>query len=213
MSHDRFFAVGTNELETREFLGPEMLSRLEGVSSFNLLEPAMRGADARDPLARFATLDLRHYLPDDILTKVDRMSMAHSLELRAPLLDYRLVEFAARLPSRLKIAGGESKVILKRAFGDLLPPTVLKQRKRGFSPPIEEWLREELRPMLDEALHDRRIEEAGFFRLDEMRTMAEEHFSRRRSRRSLLWRFLFFTRWYHKHLEQNAPPVHVATSN
>ncbi|MCA9247604.1 MAG: asparagine synthase (glutamine-hydrolyzing) [Planctomycetales bacterium] len=213
MSDEQLFAVGVSELEAGEFFDPEFMSQLANDSTYGLLSGDLQRCDRTDPLARFSSLDLYRYLPDDILTKVDRTSMANSLELRAPLLDYRIVEFAAQLPYNAKIQGEETKVILKRAFKDLLPDDVLQQRKRGFSPPVENWLRDELRPLLEEALHDPLIEQSGIFRLPEIRAMAEEHFSHRRGRRSLLWRYLFFTRWYHRHLERTAHSYHAAASH
>ncbi len=202
MGAHEFFAVGTAELETRELLHPDFIAGIpQGVTYARLRSP-LAGADQSDPLAPFSALDLHHYLPDDILTKVDRMSMAHSLELRAPLLDYRIIEFAASLPHTMKIRDGQTKYLLKQAFANRLPPEVLEQRKRGFSPPVQEWLRNELRDDLEAALHDPDIEAAGIFQLDEMRSLAEEHFSRRRGRRSQLWRYLFFARWWHRHRNQ-----------
>jgi asparagine synthase (glutamine-hydrolysing) len=153
---------------------------------------------SKDPLAPFSTLDLQHYLPDDILTKVDRMSMAHSLELRAPFLDYRVVELAATWPAEWKINEGATKIVLKETFGDDLPPAVLKQRKWGFSLPIEHWLRQELRPVLEDALNDSQIESSGIFCMKEIRSLAHEHLSGARERTDVLWRYLFFTRWWHR---------------
>lgn len=193
----RLFAVGTNELETRELLHPGFLEEMGETSTYDFIRHDIEKTDPHDPLAPYSSLDLHRYLPDDILTKVDRMSMAHSLELRAPLMDYRVVEYAATLPCRLKIRDGITKFVLKEAFRSELPDQILQQRKRGFSPPIQNWLKNELRPHLEEALHDREIEQAGIFCQSEMKAMAEEHFTGRRGRRSLLWRYLFFVRWWH----------------
>lgn len=106
-----------------------------------------RNADSGDHLGRILYTDIKTYLPGDILVKVDRMSMANSLETRAPLLDYRVVEFAARLPSALKLHGREKKYMLKQAFSELLPEDVLYRRKMGFSVPLADWLRQELKPL------------------------------------------------------------------
>ncbi len=92
-------------------------------------------------LSRFLTFDQRYYLPDDFLQKVDRMSMAHSLEVRPPYLDHRIVEFAARLPERFKISGRRQKVILKRLMRRKLPISVLHRTKTGLDIPAHDWLR------------------------------------------------------------------------
>lgn len=203
MDGDEYFAVGSEEMEAREFLSPDFLRSLNGVSTYELLRPQIAAGDHSDRLAPLAYLDAQRYLPDDILVKVDRMSMAHSLEVRAPLLDYRVVELAATLPHDWKIAGGDTKVILKDAFRSELPPVVLEPRKRGFSMPLAKWLRGELRPALEEALSDISLAQSGLFNLAELRGLAQEHWSGARDRRGQLWRFLFFARWWHKH--QGAP--------
>ncbi len=198
MAEDEYFAVGAEEMEAREFLSPDYLRLLNGVSTYELLRPQIAAGDHSDRLAPFAHLDAQRYLPDDILVKVDRMSMAHSLEVRAPLLDYRVVELAATLPQDWKISDGDTKVILKNAFRAELPAMVLEPRKRGFSMPLAKWLRGELRPALEEALHDRSLAASGMFNMRELRGLAQEHWSNARDRRGQLWRFLFFARWWHK---------------
>ncbi|MGD9857242.1 MAG: asparagine synthase (glutamine-hydrolyzing), partial [Planctomycetaceae bacterium] len=149
------FAVGTQELETQEILSKGFLRQIERSVLEDLGEsPPTNGHRPGDPLAPYSAFDVNWYLPDDILTKVDRMSMAHSLEVRAPFLDYRVIEYAARLPVGWKISGQETKAILKEVFRDDLPEVVLSPRKRGFSIPLEEWFRNELKPELNAALHD-----------------------------------------------------------
>ena len=196
MDNRHFFAVGTRELETREILTPEFLETVSGTSTFELVRPYMESGDASDPLAPYATLDVNSYLPDDILTKVDRMSMAHSLEVRAPFLDYRVAELAARLPYDWKITGGDTKVILKEIFAEDLTPSVLQPRKRGFSMPLEHWLRHDLRPHLEEVLDDSALRQAGILDMKEARNWANEHWSGVRNRDGQLWRILVFSRWW-----------------
>ena len=196
-SHFLHFAVGTDEWETAEFLDPEFLATMSPVSTFEFVAGHMEQANGGDRLAPYSFLDLHHYLPDDILVKVDRMSMAHSLELRAPFLDFRLVELAARLPFDWKVRNGATKAILKDAFSDRLPAEVAVQRKQGFSLPMDEWLRGELRPLLEDAIDDSAVRAAGIFNMREIRLLADEHLSARRERSDLLWRYLFFVRWWH----------------
>ena len=208
MDHYEHFAVGTDELETRELLSPEFLESVAPGSTYQMLRSGLAAGDPTDALAPFSALDIHHYLPDDILTKVDRVSMAHSLELRAPFLDYRLVELAATMPSHWKIRGAHGKAILKDAFMADLPAEVLEPRKRGFSVPMGQWLRGELRSDLEDALGDRQIEQSGVFQMQEVRALAEEHFSGRRDRSSQLWRYLFFVRWWHgRHTHLTSQPL------
>ncbi len=198
-SNLEFFAVGTQEMEARDFFSRGFLETVDHSLLEDLGEP--HSADANgwsDPLTKYARFDVNWYLADDILTKVDRMSMAHSLEVRSPFLDYRVIESAARMPVGWKIRGGDTKVILKDTFCDDLPASVLDPRKRGFSIPLTEWFRGELKPQLNEALHDAALERSGLFNMRELRGLAEEHFSGRRSRKSQLWRFLVFARWWHQ---------------
>ena len=125
----------------------------------------------------------------------------HSLELRAPFLDYRIVELAFRMPADWKIDGRVTKVILKDLFGPQLPEKVMKQRKWGFALPMEYWLRKELRPALEEALADPCIQDAGIFCTKELKALAEEHWAGVRDRTEVLWRYLFFRRWWYKNIE------------
>jgi len=196
MSHQEFFAVGSAEAEARELLHPDLVADMPPGATFAFVrEDFGSGGDALSPFTRF---DTNRYLPDDILVKVDRTSMAHSLEVRAPFLDYRLVQFAARMPAAWKIAGGDTKRILKDAFRDDLPPHVLATRKRGFSLPMADWLRGELKGQLEAALHDRELAASKIWNLPAVERMAQEHFQGYRNRKSQLWRFLFFAQWWHR---------------
>ncbi|MBI2827560.1 MAG: asparagine synthase (glutamine-hydrolyzing) [Planctomycetia bacterium] len=199
MSQDEFFAVGTQELEAREFLSPDLLATLGDISTIGQVRPAFERASGDDPLLPYTSFDMHYYLPDDILTKVDRMSMANSLEVRAPFLDHRIVELSARLPHDWKIRGRLRKYMLRRAFANDLPSAVLEPRKQGFSIPLDLWLQNELRPALTDALNDKAIRETGFFNIEELRLLAREHWACTRDRQSQLWWFLFFTRWWHLH--------------
>jgi asparagine synthase (glutamine-hydrolysing) len=198
MANLETFVAGTGELETRDFFTPEFLAGVGSPLLSDLGEDNGRTNGNGNPLLRYSSFDVRWYLPDDILTKVDRMSMAHSLEVRSPFLDYRVMEYAARLPMEWKIRGEQTKAILKDIFRKDLPPQVMAPRKRGFSIPLGEWMRGPLRPQLEAALHDEQLQESGLFRMSELRGLAREHFSGRRSRKSQLWRFLVFASWWHQ---------------
>ncbi len=195
----RDFAAGVAELETRSLLGPAVRATLNGASTWELVRPDIEAGDPADPLSRFTTFDARRYLPDDILVKVDRASMAHALEVRAPLLDYRVVEFAASLPAELKMDAAGGKRLLKRAFADLLPESVLEPRKRGFSPPLTRWLSGELSHLLDSDLVHGPLVCEGILNHAAVKTLVDEHRSGRRDHRSVLWRLLVLSRWLQKH--------------
>ena len=198
LDHHQHFIVGPYEFETREVLSPEFLESIPQFSTYDAIGRGLQTANHPDPLRPYTSFDLHYYLPDDINVKVDRMSMAHSLELRAPFLDYRIAEFAYRLPANWKIDANITKLMLKNIFGPRLPKEVTAQRKWGFALPMEHWLRKELRPALEEALNDPVIGSVGIFSNSELRSLAEEHWNGTRDRTEILWRYLFFRRWWYK---------------
>lgn len=151
----------------------------------------MEGADH---VTRMIYTDLKSYLPDDILVKVDRMSMANSLEVRAPFLDYRIVEFAASLPSKWKIKGNDKKIILRKAFGHLLPDRILNRKKHGFTVPLDTWFRGELKALSEQHLL---CESALSAYLDPaaLRRIWQEHQEKKIDHGSLLWSLLMFALW------------------
>jgi asparagine synthase (glutamine-hydrolysing) len=146
-------------------------------------------------LNRFLWYDQRYYLPDDILAKVDRMSMAHSLEVRPPFLDHQVVEFAARLPERFKIRGRQQKYLLKRLMRDRLPSAVLRRKKVGFDIPAHDWLRRELKPLLLEALNPAALGRLGLFREGAVERLVEDHLERRANLGFHLWGLMILLLW------------------
>ncbi len=164
------------------------------------IEPAIgvtaAAASFHDLTTRMLYLDLVTYLPDDILTKVDRASMACSLEAREPLLDHRLVEFAWRLPSSLKIHGGESKWPLRQILYRHVPKRLVERAKSGFGLPIGAWLRGPLRPWAEDLLSQRRVAAEGFFNADVIQKKWSEHVSGRRNCQDELWAVLMFQAWF-----------------
>ena len=148
-----------------------------------------------DYLNRFLWLDQLNYLPDDILNKCDRMSMAHSLEVRPPFLDHRLIEFAATLPENFKIRGRTLKFILRDLMKDKLPRAVLTRRKEGFDIPAHHWLRTTLRPLLEETINERTVRESGIFRWEAIERVMRSHFERRANLGYHLWGLLILFLW------------------
>jgi len=150
-------------------------------------------------LNRYLLLDQHYYLQDNLLCKVDRMSMAHSLEVRPPLLDHRIVEFAARLPEKLKIDGSRQKVILKSLMRDKLPASVLQRKKAGLDIPAHEWFRGPLLPLFEDTVNEKAVRETGLFDYAAIRKLLDDHTSRRINAGYQLWAlltvFLWLKRW------------------
>ncbi len=144
--------------------------------------------------------DLKRYLPDDILFKVDRMSMAVSLETRGPLMDYKLVEFAARLPMELRLNGLSTKYLLKRAMRDILPQQILRRPKLGFNIPYKNWLRNELSDLLQDALSPARLRQQGIFQPLYVQKLIQEHKEGVRDHAHKLWQLLIFQLWSERYL-------------
>jgi asparagine synthase (glutamine-hydrolysing) len=154
-----------------------------------------------DALGRLLYYDSMTYLPLDILTKVDRMTMAHSLEARPPLLDHRLVEAAFALPSRLKLEGATRKAVLKRAVADLVPPSIVARPKRGFGVPIRGWFRGPLRDAVVDVLTDSRTRARGWLEPRFVRALCEEHRSGRRDQSVRMWGLLMLELWCRRFLD------------
>jgi asparagine synthase (glutamine-hydrolysing) len=152
------------------------------------------------PLDQQQYADIKRYLPDDILCKVDRMSMAVSLETRGPFLDYTLVEFAALLPVDLRLRGLSGKYLLKRAMQGLLPEQILHRQKLGFNIPYKIWLRHELRELLLDALAPARLQQQGLFRPSYVQTLVHEHLEGIRDHAHKLWQLLIFQLWAERYL-------------
>jgi asparagine synthase (glutamine-hydrolysing) len=150
---------------------------------------------AGNTLDRFLLFDQRYYLPDDILYKVDRMSMAHSMEVRPPFLDHRIVEFAAALPTSYKIHGRELKFILRQLMKRKLPDSVLNRAKSGFDIPAHDWFRGLLKPLLLETLTESAVKKTGLFRWHGMERIIRSHLERRRNVGYQLWGLLMLFLW------------------
>jgi asparagine synthase (glutamine-hydrolysing) len=141
-------------------------------------------------------LDLKTYLADDIMVKVDRMTMAASLEARAPLLDYKLVEYAFSLPPDWKVRNGTGKWFFKKAMEGILDPKILYRQKQGFSIPIKNWLKNELRELMLETLSEKRIAAMGFFDAGYVQTLIREHLQNRENHSHRLWALIQFHLWH-----------------
>ncbi len=169
--------------------------RLGGYNAIDVLRLHALSAPTDQPLSLVQYLDYKTYLPGDINTKVDRASMAHSLEVREPLMDHTLVEWAARLPESLKLSGGEGKLVLKKAFEPMLPNEVLYRQKMGFAVPLSKWFRGPLNDTAKEILISGRLASSGLFDPGALRRLYEEHISGRRDWSSAIWSTICFDRF------------------
>jgi len=154
-----------------------------------------------DPVDGAFRIDLSTYLPDDLLVMADRMSMAHSLELRAPFCDHRVIEESLRIPPAVKIPGLRLKGLLKAAFADVLPPPVLSHRKQGFMIPLGRWLRTDLRDLMDDLLSPERIRTRGLFVPETVDAMRREHVEGRRTHSDRLWTLMIAELWLRQYLD------------
>jgi asparagine synthase (glutamine-hydrolysing) len=150
---------------------------------------------APDYVSTLQQIDMATYLPDDILAKVDRASMAVSLESRVPLLDHRLMEFVATIPSSFKLRNGSGKYLLKQAMAQDLPDGILTRKKMGFGVPLGDWFRRELRDMTRDVLLGRQARQRGVFRMSEVESLLSTHDAGRRDRSARLWALMCFELW------------------
>jgi asparagine synthase (glutamine-hydrolysing) len=172
------------------------------------VEAAARAAFVRhghaDPVDGAFRADLTTYVPEDLLVMADRMSMAHSLELRAPFCDHALLERSLALPPSLKLRGGRPKALLKAAFADVLPPAVLAQPKRGFMIPLARWLRHDLREMMDDLLAPVHVRDRGLFDARAVARLTTEHLDGTRSHSDRLWALMMTELWMRRYCDRQA---------
>src|SRR2546422_212118 len=181
----------------RAVLSDDILNALGGsLDTYPIFERYSEEVCHHDPLNAFLYMDTKVYLADDILVKVDRMSMAHSLEVRVPFLDHRLVEFMFRLPGRLKMPGLKLKHFLKKTMQGILPGQTLKKSKGGFNVPVPVWLKHELRPLVQQYLSPTRIRAQGIFRPEIVSRLVSDHLAGRCNYSRNIWALLVFSLWH-----------------
>ena len=156
-----------------------------------------------EPLDQLLYIDGKTYLPGDILTKVDRMSMATSLEVRVPLLDHKLIDFVTKVPASLKLAGTETKHLLKRVARDLIPAEILDRPKQGFGIPLEQWINRQLRDQIRETLSEPRTRQRGYVNSDYVDLILDEHHKNRRDHSFPLWALLILELWHRRYIDHS----------
>jgi asparagine synthase (glutamine-hydrolysing) len=156
--------------------------------------------NAEDPLNKAFYCDIKTYLPEDILACTDRLSMQHSLEVRVPFLDHKLLEYSATIPPEIKLKWFQKKYLLKKGVSSLLPKPVLKHRKQGFVGPMTRWLLTDLRKMTLNKLSNKNLERHGIFNHNTVNSILEDHYSGRETNDTLIWSFLIFQTWFDNYM-------------
>lgn len=185
--------------QKRDLLSREFLSRLTGAGTQALFIGHFRNATTRDPLNRILEMEWNTQLPDQVLAFIDFLSMAHSVEVRSPFLDYRLVELAATIPGRLKIRNGIVKDILKRTVQHLLPPGIIERPKEGFVLPIFDWMIDKLEGFSREVLSQERMRQHGFFNGEEVGKIVQRYYSGDRTNAVKIWNLMMFQIWWERY--------------
>ena len=188
-----------NEQRNR-LLSPDAREALRRRDPFEDVHRYVRQSGLIGGFERILYLAAKLYLQDDILVKVDRASMAHSLEVRVPYLDPAVVEYAAGLPSEYKLRGFTTKYVLKRAARGLVPERIIRRRKAGFMMPVAAWLQRDLRPRVEELCAPDRLARDGLFDPKTVRELLDEHFTDRRDHRKVIWALFAFQHWRQQYL-------------
>ena len=181
-----------SDAQRKQLFSPSFRRELQGYQAVEVLRRHAAAAPTDDPLSLVQYLDMKTYLVGDILTKVDRASMAHALEVREPLLDHELMGWVSGLPVDLKLRGTEGKYLLKKAMEPYLPHDVLYRRKMGFSVPLAAWFRGPLAATIRGVVLGERLASCGLFNQDTLREVVEAHQSGRRDYSVILWTVLMF---------------------
>jgi asparagine synthase (glutamine-hydrolysing) len=200
LQHTRWMMF-MNDDDKAQLYQPDLRASLNGCAATSLLESYFQRATQLDPLAQQQYVDIKTYLVDNILTKVDRMSMAASIEARVPLLDHRIVEFALSLPPHSKLRHGRTKLILRQAMRGRLPEVVLNRPKLGFSIPLKHWLRGSLRPLMTDLLSADCVRRRRYFEPQIVNRWVSEHLQGRANHSHRLWALMVFELWHRQMLD------------
>ncbi|NJN98124.1 MAG: hypothetical protein HC875_30590 [Anaerolineales bacterium] len=197
-----------DESAKRSLYNPDIQAALNGLSTLDLYRGAFAKTDAQHPLHRMLYVDTRFYLPNDMLVKVDRMSMAHSLEVRVPYLDHEVVEFAAAMPPWLKLKNyRHKKYLLKAILGQYLPANLLWRKKQGFNVPKGIWLKNELKEFAFDHLSPHLIKEMGLFQPEAIQKILQAHTSGQYDYSHQIWGLLSLSLWWQQYIRQSVQVV------
>jgi asparagine synthase (glutamine-hydrolysing) len=191
-----YIYVGSEGVE--DHVGRRIWQGPKPTEELRYLREAFERAEGPTRLDQLMNVDINTYLPDDLLVKVDRASMAHSLEVRSPFLDHEFIEYASSIPAKYKLRRGEKKWILKRAFEDILPESVLNRSKQGFSVPLDEWFRGDLQDFAAENLD--RLGQRALYDRSELDAVLDAHITGKRDYGGDLWNLVMLEQWYERYL-------------
>jgi asparagine synthase (glutamine-hydrolysing) len=201
----RYTGVSFYETPAKDALyRPEIKNLFNGSAMPGLVGRYYDKTEGLDPLLRMMYLDVKSWLPDDLLIKADKMTMATSVELRVPFLDHRVVELGGRIPPRFRIKGWETKYILKRAMEPYLPKEILYRGKMGFPTPLARMFQGDLRGYVAEVLESDRFHDRGYFRPEAVRTLVREHAAGERDHHRVLWQLLVLEEWHRRFIDGEA---------
>jgi asparagine synthase (glutamine-hydrolysing) len=188
--------------EKRALYTNDLLQRVDPAAAERSLARHFDGLDDLPFGSQMMKFDFRTYLPEDVLVKVDRMSMAHSIESRVPLLDNHVIDFAATLPLRTKIQNGNRKVLLKQVAARILPPEIINRRKQGFGVPVGVWFRGSLRDTFSDVLRSQRARERGYFNQRFIDRLLAEHLAGTRDHSMRLWQLVVLELWHQAYIDE-----------
>jgi len=189
--------------ERRAIYSPDLKRRFNRDRVSDGFQELLAASTATDAAGRILDLDIQTYLPNDILVKIDIATMAHSLEVRCPLLDHELMSFAASIPSEKKLRFFSGKAVLREAVADLVPKAILKRSKQGFGLPIDRWMREDLAPMARDILLDRTAADRGLFEPTAIKRLLDLH-HRGESRGEQIWSLIMLEQWFRTFMDRSA---------
>jgi len=197
-----------SEAEKQQLYTPGFAAQVKGYDSGDFLRALFRRGAVLDPINRLGYVDLGSFLCGNCLEYSDRMSMANSLEVRCPLTDHRLIEFALRIPGWMKLQHRQSKWVLREAMRGILPPDVLNKKKVGFNPPLPQWLNGELRTLVDRLLAPQVIEQRGMFRPQAVTRLRQDHAAGKRDNGLKIWALLMLEVWQRMYVD-NQPELSI----
>jgi asparagine synthase (glutamine-hydrolysing) len=198
--------------ERRALLRPEVREQIGVSNAFDALDEHIADGAGYDELSRVLYLDMKMYLESGILTKVDRASMACSLEVRVPLLNTKMLDLVTHLPVDLKLRGMTRKYLLRKALASRLPREVIDRPKKGFGFPVSRWLRGELRELMLDLLSEDRLHRQGIFNVSGVSHLIAQHLHGARDNRMALWALVIFQLWHRHYLERPVPTRTPATA-
>jgi len=195
-----WWRIVLTDAQKHSLYAPGVAERIALEAPLRHFDEAYTRCRAKDTLNRLLCVDSSVFLPDDLMIKNDRMSMAHSLEARVPMTDPDLAEYMSRVPARLKLPGMRKKHIMRKAMEGVLPPAILDKKKVGLEMPYSRWFRSELREVVDDYLGPERVASTQLFRPEAVSALVKEHMEARRDHGRALWGLLHFMIWHGKHI-------------